>query len=81
MFHNPGDRAMLGKVLKAYTDEWGPENITVSLPKRWKHIDTKGLPMKVEFTTEATMSIRAEGELRPGHRVEAMRFDYDFVLK
>ena len=36
MFQNADDENRLCQVLKAFVEEWGPENVVVSVPTHWR---------------------------------------------
>ena len=61
IFKNPTDEDRLCHVLKAYVEEWGPENVVVSVPHKWSNYtaDNFGL-VKLEYATADTVSIRVE---------------------
>jgi len=61
MFQDPRDEDRLCQVLKAYVEEWGPENVVVSVPQHWSEYSTNTLGrVRLEFATENTVSIRVE---------------------
>lgn len=62
MFHDPKDEDRLCHVLKAYVEEWGPENVVVSVPLTWrqKHPTATLGRVRLEFVTNNTVSIRVE---------------------
>jgi hypothetical protein len=61
MFQDPKDEDRLCQVLKAYVEEWGPENVVVSVPHHWSEYSTNTLGrVRLEFATENTVSIRVE---------------------
>ena len=37
IFADPADEDRLCHALKAYVEEWGPENVVVSVPKHWQN--------------------------------------------
>src|SRR3984957_18642345 len=43
MFQDPRDEDRLCQVLKAYVEEWGPENVIVSVPEHWSEYSTSTL--------------------------------------
>ncbi len=43
MFKNSCDEEKLCQVLKAYVEEWGPENVIVSVPRHWSEYSTSSL--------------------------------------
>jgi hypothetical protein len=74
MFKNPRDEEKLCQVLKAYVEEWGPENVIVSVPEHWSDYSTNSLGrVRLEFATEDTVSIRVEYEF--------IRLKYDVQLQ
>lgn len=61
MFRDPKDEQRLCQVLKAYVEEWGPENVIVSVPTLWKEYSGNTLGrVRLEFTTERSVIIRVE---------------------
>lgn len=60
MFINPQDEERICHVLRAYVEEWGPENVTVALPTEWENPNYSLGPTKLEFTTQSTISVRVE---------------------
>jgi hypothetical protein len=74
MFKNPRDEEKLCQVLKAYVEEWGPENVIVSVPEHWSDYSTNSLGrVRLEFKTEDTVSIRVEYDF--------VRLKYDVQLQ
>lgn len=74
MFRNPDDEDKLCQVLKAYVEEWGPENVIVSVPSHWSEYSTNSLGrVRLEFATENTVSIRVEYDF--------IRLKYDVALQ
>jgi len=74
MFQDPRDEERLCQVLKAYVEEWGAENVIVSVPSSWREFSTTTLGrVRLEFTTENTVSIRVEYEL--------VRLKYDVQIR
>jgi RNase H-fold protein (predicted Holliday junction resolvase) len=74
IFQDPRDEEKLCQVLKAYVEEWGPENVVVSVPRHWEEYSTGNLGrVKLEFTTDCTVSIRVEYEF--------VRLTYDVQLQ
>jgi len=74
MFKNPRDEEKLCQVLKAYVEEWGPENVIVSVPEHWSDYSTSSLGrVRLEFSTADTVSIRVEYEF--------VRVKYDVQLQ
>jgi hypothetical protein len=64
IFKDPSDEERLCQVLKAYVEEWGPENVIVSVPNHWRDYSTGTLGrVRLEFSTENTVSIRVEYEV------------------
>lgn len=59
MFENPQDEEKLCQVLKAYVEEWGPENVTVHLPAAWYNPSYSLGPTKLLFSTDSTIEIHA----------------------
>jgi hypothetical protein len=73
MFRNPADEEKLCQVLKAYVEEWGPENVIVSVPEHWSEYSASNLGrVRLEFATRNTVSIRVE--------YDAVRLSYDVNL-
>lgn len=73
MFQNPLDQEKICQVLKAYMEEWGTENVVVSLPRQWRQYGSENVAgVRFEFSTENRISIRAEY-----NENEAVRYDYD----
>ncbi len=61
IFKNPTDEDSLCHVLKAYVEEWGPQNVIVSVPNKWSDYSTDSLGLvRLEFSTADTVSIRVE---------------------
>jgi len=61
MFQNPMDQDRICQVLKAYMEEWGTENIIVSLPKEWRQYGSENVAgVRFEFSTDDVIAIRAE---------------------
>jgi hypothetical protein len=61
MFSNPTDEERLCQVLKAYVEEWGPENVIVSVPRHWRSYSNNSLGrVRLEFSTNDIVSIKAE---------------------
>lgn len=74
MFKNPRDEEKLCQILKAYVEEWGPENVIVSVPQHWSDYSTSSLGrVRLEFATCDTVSIRVEYEF--------IRVKYDVQLQ
>ncbi len=74
MFQNPKDEERLCQVLKAYVEEWGPENVIVSVPEHWNEYSNNNLgKVRLEFATENTVSIRVEYDF--------VRLNYDVQLQ
>jgi hypothetical protein len=74
MFKNPRDEEKLCQVLKAYVEEWGPENVIVSVPEHWSDYSSNSLGrVRLEFATEDTVSIRVEYDF--------VRLKYDVQLQ
>jgi hypothetical protein len=74
MFKNPTDEERLCQVLKAYVEEWGPENVIVSVPEHWSDYTTSSLGrVRLEFSTADTVSIRVEYDF--------VRVKYDVQLQ
>ena len=74
MFRNPCDEEKLCQVLKAYVEEWGPENVIVAVPEHWSDYSTNSLGrVRLEFATSDTVSIRVE--------YEKVRLNYDVQLQ
>lgn len=73
MFQDPRDEEKLCQVLKAYVEEWGPENVVVSVPQHWCEYSTNTLGrVRLEFSTANTVSIRVEYDF--------VRLNYDVQL-
>ncbi len=74
MFQDPRDEEKLCQVLKAYVEEWGPENVIVSVPRHWQEYSSSNLGrVRLEFDTEASVSIRVEYDF--------VRLNYDVQLQ
>jgi hypothetical protein len=74
IFRDPQDEERLCQVLKAYVEEWGPENVIVSVPLHWKEYSTGTLGrVRLEFSTSSTVSIRVE--------YDVVRLTYDVQLQ
>ncbi len=74
MFQDPADEEKLCQVLKAYVEEWGPENVVVSVPTHWREYSGNSLGrVRLEFSTSSTVSIRVE--------YECVRLNYDVQLQ
>jgi hypothetical protein len=74
MFKNPTDEERLCQVLKAYVEEWGPENVIVSVPMHWSDYSSNSLGrVRLEFTTNDVVSIKVEYDF--------VRLKYDVQLQ
>jgi RNase H-fold protein (predicted Holliday junction resolvase) len=74
IFKNPQDEEKLCQVLKAFVEEWGPENVVVSVPRHWQDYSTGNLGrVRLEFGTINTVSVRVEYEI--------VRLAYDVQLQ
>ena len=74
MFTDPRDEDRLCQVLKAFVEEWGPENVIVSVPRHWSEYSTNSLGrVRLEFCTQNTVSIRVEYDF--------VRLTYDVALQ
>ncbi len=74
MFQDPRDEEKLCQVLKAFVEEWGPENVVVSVPIHWREYSGNTLGrVRLEFVTDKTVSIRVE--------YETVRLNYDVHLQ
>ncbi len=74
MFQDPRDEERLCQVLKAYVEEWGPENVIVSVPRHWQEYSTSNLGrVRLEFATESVVSVRVEYDF--------VRLTYDVQLQ
>jgi hypothetical protein len=74
MFQDPQDEEKLCQVLKAYVEEWGPENVVVSVPMHWREYSGNTLGrVRLEFTTKRSVCIRVE--------YECVRLNYDVQLQ
>jgi hypothetical protein len=61
LFEDPQDGDKLCQVLKAYVGEFGAENVIVVVPKSWSAYRLNNLgKVRLQFTTENTVSIRVE---------------------
>lgn len=61
IFVDPQDEERLCTVLRAYVEEWGPENVIVAVPKHWRAFCGNSLgKVRLEFVTEDMVSIRVE---------------------
>lgn len=73
MFQNATDEENLCLILKAYVEEWGPENVIVSVPEHWKAYSKESLgKVRLEFATSNKVSIRVEYDF--------VRINYDVEL-
>lgn len=73
MFQDPKDEERLCQVLKAYVEEWGAENVLVSVPRHWQEYSNNSLGrVRLEFATDNTVSIRVEYDF--------VRLSYDVQL-
>lgn len=64
MFVHEDDFPDLLLVLRAYVEEWGPENVTISVPTNWLGVWDGDLgPVKLEYVTDNTVSIGAGGRV------------------
>ena len=72
MFTHPRDEEKLCQILKAYVEEWGPENVIVSVPEHRSEYSASNLGrVRLEFATENTVSIRVEYDfVRLSYNVE-----------
>jgi hypothetical protein len=61
LFHDPKDEDRICQALKAYVEEWGPENVTILVPAAWKGYEgNDGFgSVKLYCSTEDTVSILA----------------------
>lgn len=61
MFKNPQDEEQLCEILRTYVEEWGPENVIVSVPEEWREYNTSSLgQVRLEFSTHSCVSVRVE---------------------
>ncbi|HEY9772173.1 MAG TPA: hypothetical protein V6C81_00030 [Planktothrix sp.] len=61
MFENPQDEERLCHVLKAYVEEFGPENVIVLVPEHWKEYANSSLGrVRLGFATDNMISICVE---------------------
>ena len=75
MFQNPVDQDKICQVLKAFMEEWGTENVIVSLPKDWRPYGTDNVAgVRFEFDTDNMISIRAEY-----NNSVSVRYDYELT--
>lgn len=50
-------------ILKSFVEEYGPEHVTVKLPRRWKEQTDQTLgTVATEFSTESTIEFHVEYE-------------------
>jgi hypothetical protein len=71
MFRDSRDEEKICQVLKAYVEEFGPENVIVALPKAWNTPDYSLGPTRLEFTTEGTIDVRVEyGQVQLSYQIE-----------
>jgi hypothetical protein len=71
MFRDPRDEEKICQVLKAYVEEFGPENVVVALPKAWHNPDYSLGPTKLEFTTDGTIDVRVDyGTIQLSYQVQ-----------
>jgi len=62
VFKDPTDEDKICQVLKAFMEEWGTENVVVSLPKEWQQYSRVEniAGVRFEFSTEALIAIRVQ---------------------
>jgi hypothetical protein len=66
MFQDPYDEERLCQVLKAYTEEWGPENVIIAVPRRWDgHVSRDFGKVRLRFETDDIVSISVEYACAP----------------
>jgi len=60
MFYNDDDEDRLCEVLKAYVEEWGAENVVVSVPAHWSEHSASTLGrVLLKFETDNVVAITA----------------------
>jgi hypothetical protein len=62
MFKDPADEFKVYAILSAYTQEWGHENIVVSVPDSWReHCGPQALGrVRLEFGKRRSVGIRVD---------------------
>jgi hypothetical protein len=62
VFKEPTDEDKICQVLKAFMEEWGTENVVVSLPRDWQQYSRieNIAGVRFEFCTEASIAIRVQ---------------------
>lgn len=60
-YRNSEAEERLCQILKAYVEEWGPENVIVSVPADWSEYSTSTLGrVLLEFNTDNSIDVRVE---------------------
>jgi hypothetical protein len=64
IFHNPKDEDRLCGVLRAFVEEWGPDNVSVHVPKTWidKNYHVWDCAVKLFYDTVNSVSIIVKRE-------------------
>ena len=58
VFRTADDEEQVQLVLRAYIEEWGAENVLVSVPSRWRHKSNATLgKVKLDFSTVDTVAV------------------------
>jgi hypothetical protein len=58
-FQNPADEETLVKVFRAFVQEWGPENVTVLVPRHWESFaPTFRGKLRIDFGDDSGVSVR-----------------------
>lgn len=74
IFNGPNDEERLCQVLKAYVEEWGVENVSISVPVRWKKYRVRESGrLRFCFETENAVAIKVE--------CESIRLVYEVQLR
>jgi len=59
IFQDPNDENRLCQVLKAYVEEWGPQNVIVLLPASWRRHAPHDLgKVRLKFIERQAISIQ-----------------------
>jgi len=63
IFNDPADEQKLYQVLRAYVEEWGAENVVVSVPDYWSAESENPLgAVRLEFSPDNALSVRVDYE-------------------
>ena len=62
IFFDPNDENRLCQVLRAYVEEWGPDRVVISVPKKWAGIRSNGHlgNVQLRYETEQSVTIHVE---------------------